>query len=178
MTTSPEDFIVPVLEGERPLSPAQFNMRILNRKRRVLTESEQAFLLALAPEQAAVVAVMMQSLVAAATTNNQFNHAVQDCRKAVARLARMQLSQGQPEIYEDQETGEFDENGDPVLESVLVQRAVEPLPATVEQITYDETGEAITAMIPNPALVQDDLERAAAQAVIAATPENVKEFTQ
>ena len=54
--------------------------------------------------------------------------------------------------------------------------AIEPLPAEVEETTYDDLGNATTAMVQNPAIVQDDAERTAAQAVVDATPDDVKGF--
>ena len=48
---------------------------------------------------------------------------------AVARLEQYVLSEGRAEVWEDQPTGEYDNEGNPVTESVLVQTAVDPLPA-------------------------------------------------
>lgn len=108
--------------------------------------------------------------------NNTFNWQLAEYRKGTARLAQYRLAEGRPEVYEDQPTGEYDEDGNEVTEPVLVQTAIEPLPAEVEQTTYDDEGNATTAMVPNPRIVADDAERAAAQAVIDATPQEVKDF--
>jgi len=89
------------------------------------------------------------------------------------------LADGLPETVEDQPTGEFDpETGEPITETVVVQPAIEPLPATVEvDVTDPETGEVTgTEAIPNPAIVADDTERAKAGAVIKKTPQGVKDF--
>lgn len=112
------------------------------------------------------------------TANNLFNHQLHAYRQAVARLARYRLADGRPEQIEAQPTGEFDENGDPVTETVITAPAIDPLPATVEQPVVDpETGEQTgVETVPNPAIVADDAERAQAQAVIDATPDEVKEF--
>lgn len=110
-----------------------------------------------------------------------FNHRLANYRAAVARLSRYRLADGRPELFEDQPTGETDpETGEPVLESVLVQAGVEQLPATIEQDIRDpETGEVTgTDDVPNPAIVLDDEERAAAQAVIDGTSLEVAEFIQ
>jgi len=103
---------------------------------------------------------------------------------AVERLTQYQLSVGLPEIIEtvtqtevvlDPETGmpsEVETTSD-----VVVQRAVEPLEATIEVITYGVSMEEPTTEIkPNPVIVRDDLARSTAQAVIDATPTEVKEF--
>lgn len=110
---------------------------------------------------------------------NEFNRALSAYRQATARLARYRLADGQPEITEQRETGEFDpETGEPITETVVVAPAIEPLPATVEQPVYDaETGEQTgTEEVPNPAIVQDDAERAQAQAVVDATPQTVLDW--
>jgi hypothetical protein len=111
--------------------------------------------------------------------NNLFNYQLAGLRKAVARLARFRLADGRPEITAEVETGELDpETFEPITEVVVTQRAVEPLPATVTVPTYDPetfepTGEA---EVPNPLIVTDDTERAAAQAVVDATPAEVLAF--
>lgn len=112
--------------------------------------------------------------------NNRFNHALAAYRKAVARLDRYRLADGRPEITEEQETGETDpDTGEPITETVVVQSYIPPFePATVEQPIYDpETGEQTgTETVVHPQIVQDDAERAAAQTVIDATPQEVKDF--
>jgi hypothetical protein len=117
--------------------------------------------------------------------NNLFNHQLAAFRAAQARLAAHRLADGRPEVTDEQqaidEQGQpvFDDaTGEPVMETVVVQPAVEPLPAEIEQPVYDdETGEQTgTAMVPNPAVVSDDAERAQAQAVIAGMPAEVAAF--
>ena len=110
--------------------------------------------------------------------NNTFNWQLQDYRKAVTRLAQYRLADGRPEVWEDQPAGEYDEEGNEFVESVLVQSAVEPLVATVEQTTYDMDGVATVATVANPLIVADDAERAAAQAVVDATPDDVQAFAE
>ena len=105
------------------------------------------------------------------TANNTFNWQLQDYTKATSRLARYVLSEGRPEVYKDQPTGEF------LTESVLVQTAIDPLDAQVEQTVYDDEGNVTgTTMVANPLIVADDAERDAAQAVVDATAQDVKEF--
>ncbi len=110
-------------------------------------------------------------------TNNTFNWQLQEFRKAAARLEQYVLADGRAEVYEDQWNGEHDDDGDEIMESVLVQPAIKPLDAQVEQPTYDDEGEQTgTEMIDNPLIVQDDENRADAQSVIDATPQAVKDF--
>lgn len=117
--------------------------------------------------------------------HNLFNHQLAAYRAAQARLARYRLADGRPEVTEEQQAIDelghpmFDkENGEPVMEIVVVQAAIEPLPAEVEQPVYDEEiGEQTgTEMVPNPAVVQDDAERAVALAVVDGTPQEVADF--
>lgn len=110
--------------------------------------------------------------------NNTFNWQLQEYGNAVARLDRYVLADGRPEVWEDQPTGEYDEEGNEVMESVLVQSAVEPLEATVEQLVWadDPMVEPTLEVIPNPLIVADTEERAAAQAVVDGTPDDVKAY--
>ena len=110
--------------------------------------------------------------------NNTFNWQLQEYRKATARLAQYKVAEGRAEVYEDQPTGTYDDEGNEVMESVLVQTAVEPLEATVEQLVYsdDPDVEPTLETVPNPLIVADTEERAAAQSVVDATPEDVKDF--
>ncbi|MFY9240492.1 MAG: hypothetical protein WAO78_16770 [Roseovarius sp.] len=110
--------------------------------------------------------------------NNTFNWQLQDYRKATARLVQYRLADGRPEVWEDQPTGEYDpETGEEIMESVLVQTAIDPLDAQVEQPVYDDEGNQTgTEMVDNPLIVQDDAEWAAALAVVDATPDDVKSF--
>lgn len=117
--------------------------------------------------------------------HNLFNHQLAAYRAAQVRLARYRLADGRPEITEEQQvvdvqgTPVFDDaSGDPVTEDVFVQSAIDPLPAEIEQAVFDEATGAQTGtqMVPNPEIVRDDAERAAAQAVIVETPAEVVVF--
>ena len=110
-------------------------------------------------------------------TNNTFNWQLQEYRKATARLEQYVLADGRAEVYEDQWNGEYDDDGDEIMESVVVQSVIEPLDAQVEQPIYDDDGEQTgTEMVDNPLIVQDDEGRAGAQSVIDVTPQAVKDF--
>ena len=113
--------------------------------------------------------------------HNVFNRQLADYRTAVARLARYEVALGREELTEQVETGEYDpETGEPVTETVVIQTAIDPVEATVEQIVTDpETGEVTgTEIVTNPLIVTDEAERTAAQAVIDGTPEAVVIFDQ
>ena len=107
-----------------------------------------------------------------------FNHQLPAYRAALARLAQYRLAEGQEAITVQRETGEVDADGNHVMETVTVSEAIDPLPATVTVPVFDDmTGQQIgETQEPNPAIVQDDAERAAAQAVVDATPDEVKQF--
>ena len=109
--------------------------------------------------------------------NNTFNWQLAEYRKATARLAQYRLADGRPEVYEDQPTGEYDDEGNEVMASVMVQSAIDPLPTQVEQPVYDDEGNQTgTEMVDNPLIVADNAERDAAQAVVDGTPDDVKDF--
>jgi len=118
--------------------------------------------------------------------NNLFNHQLAAYRAAQARLARYRLADGRPEATEERQARDgqvapmLDETtGGPVIETVVVRAAIDPLPAQVDQPVIDEetreqTG---TEMVANPEIVRDDAERVAAQGVIDGTPSEVREWS-
>lgn len=110
--------------------------------------------------------------------NNTFNWQLAAYRKASARLDQYKLAEGRPETTEEQPTGQYDDEGNEVVEIVVVQTAIDPVEQTVEQPVYDaETGEQTgTETVTNPLIVQDEAERAEAQSVVDATPQEVKDF--
>ena len=116
-----------------------------------------------------------------------FAEQLQAYKVATARLEAYVLADGRVELTEMQDTTEYvvDAEGMLVLtdgeptfiqEEVIVQTAIEPLEATVEVTTYPEDidAEPVTTIIENPEITQDNLERAEAQAVVDATPAEVK----
>jgi len=114
--------------------------------------------------------------------NNTFNSQLQEYGIAVARLARYILADGRAEATEEQGTGEQVWNEetmemDAVLAEVITVSAIEPLEATVTRWVYSDDMEAAPTeeTIENPLITADNAERVAAQAVIDATPEAVKE---
>ena len=117
--------------------------------------------------------------------NNVLNHHLAEYRAAQARLGQYRLADGRAEVTAEQpaidEQGQpvvDPETGEPVMETVVVQAAIEPAPAQIEQAIFDEeSGEEIgTEMVPNPAVVRDDEERAQAQAIVAGMPAAVVDF--
>ena len=115
----------------------------------------------------------------AAADEKQFNQQLADYRVATARLAQYVVADGRAEVREMQPTGEqvFNEETmemEDVMHEVITVTAIEPVEATVEQTTYDIDGNATTSTIENPLITQDNAERAAAQAVVDATPEAVR----
>ena len=107
--------------------------------------------------------------------NNVFNWQLAEYRKAKARLAQYRLADGRPEKTFEEPSGEYDEEGDEIMHT-WVQAGIDPLDAQVEQTTYDDEGNATTETVDNPLIVADDAERAAAQAVVDNTPQEVKDF--
>jgi hypothetical protein len=115
----------------------------------------------------------------AAADEKQFNQQLADYHIAVARLAKYVVADGRAEVTEMQPTGEQvfnEETGkmEDVMHEVITVTAIDPVEATVEQTTYDENGEnPVTTNIENPLITTDNAERAAAQAVVDATPQAV-----
>jgi hypothetical protein len=102
--------------------------------------------------------------------------------KATERLSQYILLEGREEVREtivvrteevfNEETEEYETNE--ITEEVITQTAIEPLEEFVEVTTTDpETMESTTETVRNPLVVKDEEERAAAQAVVDATPQAV-----
>ena len=114
-----------------------------------------------------------------AAANKLFAQQVEAYKIAKARVAQYQLSVGVPESTQTITTGmqEWNEEAgemQDVTETIVIP-AIPALEATVEVTTYDmETDTSSTETVANPLIVKDDEERAAAQAVINATPGPVK----
>jgi hypothetical protein len=122
-----------------------------------------------------------------------FNYRLEKYEQAIARLNQIQLSRGQSEITETVVVGqrqvliEDGENAglplyDPdtnervyedITESVVTQKYIEPLPANVTVTSIDEDGNNVESEVANPAITEDNAERAEAQAVVDATPQSV-----
>ena len=122
------------------------------------------------------------SWIQEAADNWTFNKQLREYVAAIERLERYILSAGRPEIREDvvirteqvwnKETGEIETVN--ITQNVVTQTAIEPLEEFVEVSNYDiETGETTTETIRNPLIVKDEEERAAAQAIVDATPQAV-----
>ena len=108
----------------------------------------------------------------------QFAQQVEAYKIAKARVAQYQLSVGVPESSETIVTGQAWNEEAMEMQDVtetFVTPAIPALEATVEETTYDmETDTSTTATVANPVIVKDNEERAAAQAIIDATPVPVK----
>jgi len=108
----------------------------------------------------------------------QFAQQVEAYKVAKARVAQYQLSVGVSESSETIVTGqEWNEEAGEMQDvtETIVTPAIPALEATVEVTTYDmETDTPSIETVANPLIVKDDEERAAAQAVINATPGPVK----
>ena len=170
-----------VTRGDLPLTPAQLHKRTQQHLDHVSPRWQRERSIRKGGAHIAALNALMAAFEGdddINKANNTFNWQLQEYGNAVARLARYRLADGRPEIWEDQPTGEYDEEGNEVMESVLVQSAIDPLDATVEVTTYDVDGNGTTETVANPLIVQDDAERAAAQAVVDTAPAEVSAFAQ
>ena len=117
----------------------------------------------------------------AAADEKQFNQQLADYRVAVARLAQYVVADGREEVREMQPTGEqvFNEETmemEDVMHEVITVTAIEPVEPTVTRMVYSEDdpmAEPTEETIENPLITKDNEERAAAQAVVDATPQAV-----
>jgi hypothetical protein len=114
-----------------------------------------------------------------AAANKLFAQQVEAYKIAKARVAQYQLSVGVPESTQTITTGmqEWNEEAGEMQDvtETFVIPAIPALEATVEVTTYDfDTDTSTTATVANPVIVKDNQERAAAQAIIDATPVPVK----
>ena len=114
--------------------------------------------------------------------NNTFNQQLAAYRVATARLAQYIVADGREEVREMQPTGEqvFNEETmemEDVMAEVITVTAIEPVEATVTRMVYSDDIEAkpTEETIENPLITTDVAERAAAQAVVDATPQPVKD---
>jgi hypothetical protein len=104
----------------------------------------------------------------------QFAQQVEAYKTAKARVAQYQLSVGVPESTQTITTGmqEWNEEAGEMQDvtETFVIPAIEPLEATVEVTTHEMGEDPVTTTVANPLIVKDNEERAAAQAIIDATP--------
>ena len=166
-----------VTKGDMPLTPVQLEKRAQTYIRRSWPSQAREKSIRTADGAFDAFMATFSANHDVNTANNTFNWQLAEYRKAAARLAQYIVADGRPELTEEQPTGQFDEQGNEVTETVVVQTAIDPVEPTVEQPVYDEEGNQTgTEVVTNPLIVQDEAERAAAQAVIDATPQEVKDF--
>ena len=115
-----------------------------------------------------------------AAADKLFAEQLSDYTTAIARLARYIVADGREEVIESQATGERIWNEETLeMEDVVVDMvtvtAIEPVDATITQLAYSDDVDAdpTEETIENPLITQDNAERAAAQAVVDATPQPV-----
>ena len=117
-----------------------------------------------------------------AADNWTFNKQLNEYVVAFERLSQHVLLEGRPELTEEvvvetresfnEETGELETTN--ITETVITQTAIEPLEEFVEVTEFnEETMESTVVQVRNPLVVKDEEERAAAQAVVDATPQAV-----
>jgi len=114
-----------------------------------------------------------------AAADKLFAEQLSDYTTAIARLTRYIVADGREEVIESQATGErvFNEETlemDDVMVDVATVTAIDPVDATITRLVYpEEGGDPTEETIENPLITQDNAERAAAQAVVDATPQPV-----
>jgi len=116
-----------------------------------------------------------------AAESKKFNQQLADYKVAKARLEQYEVATGRAEETETVVVGqEWDEDAQDfvdVTETYVSKRAIDPVEATVTRLVYsdDIDAEPTEETIENPLITTDKAERAAAQAVVDATPQAVKD---
>ena len=105
-----------------------------------------------------------------AIIDNQRIIAAEAYKAATQRLNRYRLADGRPEQIFVAAT--YDDEGNELVPELPFIPGVDPLPLQVEQIDYTDPENPVVVMVDNPAIVRDDAERAAAQAIIDAAITN------
>jgi len=162
-----------VNKGDLPLTPAQLEKRAQKHIKRIWSDQAREKSIRLADGMFDAFMTSFSANHDVNIANNTFNWQLAEYRKATARLARYVLADGRPEVWEDQPTGDYDDEGNEVMGSVLVQAAVDPLEPTVEVTTYDVDGNGTTETVANPLIVEDEAGREAAQSIVDGTPDDV-----
>lgn len=113
-----------------------------------------------------------------------FARQLAEYKQAVLRLEQYVVAEGREEVKEMHPTGEQvyneeTEQMEDVMVEVVVISAIDPVEPTIEQTVYsdDLIEEPTTEVIENPLITKDNAERVAAQAIVDATPNEVKDFT-
>lgn len=160
-------------KGSPPMGVGQLRRRITNYVDKMWPKLYQDR----APDDFKAWTEGMLPTVQAAELALVFNGRLARARQAQQRLDRYAVSAGRPEVVASVETGARDSDGNLMFEDAVISEAVEALPGTIDRPTFDETG-AVTGSetVPNPAIVQDEAERVAAQAVLSAMPQEVLDF--
>ena len=106
-----------------------------------------------------------------------FDYQLEEYTKAQSRLAQYQVALGREEQTEEvvigQEWNEETEEMADVTETRIIVSTIEPVEATVEQTTYDDEGVGTITSVENPLITKDEEERAEAQSIVDATPQEV-----
>lgn len=113
-----------------------------------------------------------------------FARQLAEYKQAVLRLEQYVVAEGRKEVREMQPTGEqvFNEEYgemEDIMAEVVVLSAIDPVEPTIEQTVYgdDPMADPTIETIENPLITKDNAERVAAQAIVDATPNDVKEVT-
>ena len=173
-----------VTKGDAPLTPVQLEKRAQKYIRRSWPDQarEKSIRLSDGAFDAFMSAFSADNDVNIA--NNTFNWQLQQYGTAVARLARYIVADGRAEVIESQPTGEqvWDEDAMEmvdVMADVITVTAIDPVEATVTRTVYSDNmdAEPTEETIENPLITADVSERAAAQAVVDGTPQEVVEVS-
>lgn len=166
-----------VMKGDKPLDAAELTSRLKDALNAQISPMAREELSLTKPDVAKGLATGLAGQRNQSIDNNAFNHRLAAYRKAMLRLQQVEKSKGRKEETAQIETGEYDEEGEPVTVSQVTVTAIEALPAEVKVEEYnEETGETKTKSVKNPEIEKDEAERAYAQAVVDSMSDEVKDF--
>ena len=166
-----------VNKGDLPLTPVQLERRAQKHIKRVWSDQAREKSIRLADGAFDAFMLTFSANHNENVANNTFNWQLAEYRKATARLQKYRLADGVPEYTVETPTGTYDDEGVEIVDVTTVA-AIEPLEATVEVTSSDVDGNETTETVANPLIVSDDLEREAAQAVVAGTPIEVIQMAE
>ena len=161
---------------------AQYAIRIIDNVQfgyNILNPDYQRFLDDINEHGVEIVDGEIPEHVLTQAADKKFKQQLSKYTEAVARLSQYVLSQGRAETKKMISTGQtvFNEETmemEMVLEEVTVHAEIDPVPLTIQVSEMNNTTmEMITTTMDNPAVVQDLEQRAAAEAIQAATPPDV-----
>ena len=104
-----------VMKGDKPLDAAELTSRLKDALNSQISPMAREELSLTKPDVAKGLALGLATQRNQSIDNNAFNHRLYAYKAAVSRLAQVIKSEGREEATELVETGEYDEEGEPIM---------------------------------------------------------------